>query len=163
MTYDEALVLIEELRGHGRAPFSIEQKQLIERIYPQIMGRNFRKTSCKRCYHDAVIEMVVKLRRTKKMEPKRNCKYIMRAGFVIRHPQIDGGKIYTNANLTDEVAEKYIELFPQKAHMFDRIPDLPEERVEAPAEVTKEAEQASVQPAEEKPAEAQKKRKKAKK
>lgn len=166
MTYEEALAIVEELRGHGRAPFSVEQKQRIEEIYPQIMGRRFRKTSCKRCYHDAVIEMTVKLRRTKKMDSKRKSKYIMRAGFIIRHPQIDNGRIYTNANLTDEVAEKYIELFPAKRVMFDVIPEAvektPEERVEAPVEATKEAEQVSGQPEEKTPAKA-KKRKKAKK
>lgn len=160
MTYDEALVIVEELRGHGRAPFSIQDKQLIKEVYPQIMGRNFRETSCKRCYHDAVIEMAVKLRRTKKMEAPNKCKYRMRAGFIIHTPAIDNGKIYTNANLTDEVAEKYLELFPQKRAMFDVIPEKPAEKpVEAPQEPT----EASVQPSEEKPVKARSKRKKAKK
>ena len=160
MTYDEALVIVEELRGHGRAPFSIEQKQQIAEIYPLIMGRNFRKTSCRRCYHDAVIEMAVKLRRTKKMEVTKKSQYHMRAGFIIHTPAIDNGKIYTNANLTDEVAEKYLELFPQKRAMFDVIPEKP---AETPVEAPEEPTEASVQPSEEKPVKARSKRKKAKK
>ena len=159
MTYDEALVIVEELRGHGRAPFSIEQKQLIEQTYPQIMGRNFRKTSCKRCYHDAVIEMAVKLRKTRVMETPKKCDYKMRAGFIIRHPLVDDGKIYTNANLTNEAAAKYLELFPAKAVMFEVIP----EKKETPVEAPKESEQASVQPREDKAKKARSKRKKAKK
>ena len=155
MTYDEALVIVEELRGHDRAPFSIEQKQRIEEIYPMIMGRRFRKTSCRRCYHDAVIEMAVKLRRTKKMERTEKCDYRMRAGFIIHTPAIDNGKIYTNANLTNEVARRYLELFPQKRVMFEVIPE--------PVEAPEEPKQASVQPTEEKPKKGKSSRKSSKK
>ncbi len=160
MTYDEALVIVEELRGHDRAPFSIEDKQRIEEIYPMIMGRRFRKTSCKRCYHDAVIEMAVKLRRTKKMERYEKCDYRMRAGFIIHTPAIDGGKIYTNANLTNEVAKRYLELFPQKRVMFEQVP---EETAEKPVEAPEESKQASDQPKAEKPKKGRSSRKKAKK
>ena len=160
MTYDEALVIVEELRGHDRAPFSIEQKQRIEEIYPMVMGRKFRKTSCKRCYHDAVIEMAVKLRKTKKMEVTKKCNYRMRAGFIIHTPAIDGGKIYTNANLTDEVTRRYLELFPAKAVMFEQIP---EKSAEKPAEAPAEPKQASVQQDGEKSVKARPKRKSGKK
>ena len=155
MTYDEALVIVEELRGHDRAPFSIEQKQRIEEIYPMIMGRTFRKTSCKRCYHDAVIEMVVKLRKSKKMERTEKCDYRMRAGFIIHTPAIDGGKIYTNANLTNEVARRYLELFPQKRVMFEAVPE--------PVETPEEPAKASDQPREEKPKKGRANSKKSKK
>lgn len=153
MTYDEALVIVEELRGHGNAPFSIEQKQLIADTYLEVMGRKFRRTSCRRCYHDAVIEMAVRLRKEQKMAEK--CDYRMRAGFIIHHPQVDGGKIYTNANLTNEAAEKYLSLFPQKRVMFEQVPEKP---VEAP----EEQKQASDQPSEDKPKKARQNRKKGK-
>lgn len=161
MTYDEALVIVEELRGHGSAPFSIEEKQRIEEVFPQIMGRRFRKTSCKRCYHDAVIEMAVRLRRTKTMERVEKCDYRLRAGFIIRHQLVDDGKIYTNANLTNEAAAKYLELFPQKRNMFDVVPE--EKPVEKPVEAPQEPKQESVQPSGEKPKKAPAKRKKGKK
>ena len=150
MTYEEALVLLEELRGHGRAPFSVQQKQVIQDIYPVITGRKFRKTSCPRCWHDAVIEMTVKSRK-KDNKMAVQCNYHMRAGFIIRHKDINNGTIYTNANLTDEVAEKYLSMFPGKASMFDRIPEKTEEPAQEPAESVSEPEQEVNQPTEEKP------------
>lgn len=87
----------------------------------------------------------------------------MRAGFIIHTPAIENGKIYTNANLTDEVAKRYIELFPQKRSMFDIIPeDEPEQPAQEPVEAPKEETDATDQPSEETPAEARPKRKKGK-
>lgn len=161
MTYDEALVIVTELRGHGNAPFSIPEKRQIEEIYPQIMGRQFRKTSCRRCYHDAVIEMAVKLKRTKAMEQLPHCDYKLRAGFVLRHKQVDDGKIYTNANLTNEAAARYLELFPHKANMFEVIPEpKAAETAETPVQATEGPAEASVQPAPKKAKKAAKKHKK---
>ena len=157
MTYQEALDRVEELRGHGNAPFSIEDKQLIARLYPEITGRTFHKTACRRCYQDAVIEMAVKLRKDQKMKEK--CNYHMRAGFIIRCGDFDNGQIYTNANLTNDVAKRYLERFPNKRNMFDRIP---EEPAETPAEAEEKPSEASVQPQGETPVKAPAKRSKKK-
>ena len=160
MTYEEALAIVEELRGRGNAPFSIEDKRRVSEVYPQIMGRRFRKTSCRRCYHDAVIEMAVQLRKTKKLEKTMaNCDYHLRAGFIIRSPKVDEGRIYTNANLTNEVAKRYLELFPGKRNMFDVIP---EEPAETPTESVEAKAEESVKPSEKKPAKARSKRSKKK-
>ncbi len=160
MTYNEALVIVEELKGVGKAPFSIEQKGKIAEIFPLIMGRKFRKTSCPRCYHDAVIEMAVRLRKEKKMPEK--CNYRMRAGFIIHNPAIDNGKIYTNANLTDDVARRFLELYPQKANMFEVIPAAEEKPAETPPVATEAVNEASVQPSEKKAKKGRSKRKKGK-
>ena len=157
MTYKEALDRVEELRGRMSAPFSIEDKQLIARLYPEITGRTFHKTACRRCYQDAVIEMAVKLRKEQKMREK--CDYHMRAGFIIRCGDFDNGEIYTNANLTNDVARRYLERFPQKRAMFDRIP---EERAETPVQAEKEQSDKVVQPSGEKAVKTPAKRKKRK-
>jgi hypothetical protein len=145
MTYEEALARVEELRGHGNAPFSVEQKRLIARMYPEVMGKAFRRTACQRCYHDAVIEMTIKLRKEQKMREK--CDYHMRAGFIIRCGDFDNGEIYTNANLTNDVAKRYLERFPNKRVMFDRIP---EETAEMPVQGEKEPSKQVVQPSQKK-------------
>ena len=72
----------------------------------------------------------------------------------------DGGKIYTNANLTNEVAKRYLELFPQKRVMFETVH---EEAAEKPVEAPEEPKQASDQPKAEKPKKGRSSRKKAKK
>lgn len=157
MTYEEALDKIAELRGQGNAPFSVEQKRLISLMYPEIMGKPFRRTACQRCYHDAVIEMAVKLRKDQKMREK--CDYHMRAGFIIRCGDFDNGEIYTNANLTNDVARRYLERFPQKRVMFDRIP---EETAETPVQAEKEPSEQVVQPSRKSPAKGGSKHKKRK-
>lgn len=53
---------------------------------------------------------------------KEKCKFRMRAGFIINCPAFEGGKIYTNDNLTDAVAEKYLAKFPKNADMFQELP-----------------------------------------
>ena len=157
MTYQEALDRVQELRGHGNAPFSVEQKRLIAQMYPEILGKPFRRTACQRCYHDAVIEMALKLRKEQKMREK--CDYHMRAGFIIRCGDFDGGEIYTNANLTNDVARRYLERFPNKRVMFDRIP---EETAETPAQAAKEPSKQVVQPSGKKAVKTPAKRKKRK-
>ena len=101
--------------------------------------------------------MAVKLRKEQKMREK--CDYHMRAGFVIRCGDFDGGEIYTNANLTNDVARRYLERFPAKRVMFDRIP---EEPAETPVQATKEPAKQVVQPSRKSPAKGGSKRKKRK-
>lgn len=89
-----------------------------------MLGKRFRKTSCQQCYHDALIEICLYLKNHNTMANQK--KYIMRAGFIIHSPVFDGGKVYTNDNLTDDVAERYMDMFPVKKSMFDRNPNYTE-------------------------------------
>ena len=79
------------------------------------------------------------------MEVTKKCNYHMRAGFIINSPLIDDGKIYTNANLTYDVAAKYLEMFPGKRDMFDVVPEEEPQQAETPVEEEEPA-KASVQP-----------------
>ena len=90
---------------------------------------------------------------------REKCDYHMRAGFIIRCGDFDGGEIYTNANLTNDVARRYLERFPNKRKMFDRIP---EEPAETPVQAEKEPSDKVVQPSGEKAVKTPAKRKKRK-
>lgn len=59
------------------------------------------------------------------------CNYRMKAGFIISCPDFHGGKIFTNENLTDEVAAEYLDKFPGMQDYFQKVP---KEKVEKPAE-----------------------------
>lgn len=50
----------------------------------------------------------------------------MRAGFIINCPTFRGGQIFSNDNLTDEVAEEYIKRFPSNRDLFDVAEDAPD-------------------------------------
>lgn len=126
MTYSEAKTALEKLQGKQDASFSNAEKRKIEELYFEVLRKTFVHTSCQQCYHDAVIEMTLYLRKYRKLKAK--CNYRMRAGFIISCPDFYSGKIFTNENLTDKVAKEYLERYPKQEIMFSEIPEteLPE-------------------------------------
>ena len=46
----------------------------------------------------------------------------LKAGAVLSCPAFHGGTIYTNANLTDDIAREYLEMFPERAILFAQLP-----------------------------------------
>ena len=144
MTYDEAITISERLKAHLNTndAFSVSEKAEIEALYAAVLDKPFKRTRCQRCYHDALIEVVVYLRKEGKMKEKTA--YALRAGFIIHCPSFHNGKIYTNNNLTDEIAAEYLSIFPSKRPMFSKIPDpTPKEAVSLPSDDAKDAEAAN--------------------
>ena len=111
---------LEGLRARYDAPYNPSDKLLIRRLYREVLGKEMRKTSCQTCYHDAVVEMYCYIKNKGRMAKTR--KYLLKAGAVIQNPNFEGGKVYTNVNLTDAVAEKYLKKYPGRAVLFQRIP-----------------------------------------
>ena len=66
----EVVSKLEVLRG--QVALSTSDKSDIELMYQQVLGKDFVKTSCNDCYHDAVIEMYLYLKRTGNMKEKSN-------------------------------------------------------------------------------------------
>lgn len=121
MTIEEARASIMDLRGRFASPYNQTDKGLIERLYWAVLGRVFRPTSCQNCYHDAVIEIYSYLKKHDTMAEEK--KYLLKAGAIINTPAFDEGKIYSNANLTDDVARRYLEKFPNQVVLFQKLPD----------------------------------------
>lgn len=126
MTYKEAILIVEDLKGRFDAPFGSSDKQNIERLYTEVLRKRFVPTSCQQCYHDALIEIYVKLKKDKKMA--KVCNYRLKAGFIISCPDFYNGKIFTNENLTDKVAKEYLAKYPKMEDYFQKIP--PEDLIE---------------------------------
>lgn len=120
MTVDEAKNIISELRERFDAPFNSADKNTIEKLYVAVLGRTFVPTTCQQCYHDAVIEIYHFLRNNNKMAEKSN--YVLRAGAIIMNPNFEGGKVYTNDNLTDKVAAAFLKKYPKQKVLFQRVP-----------------------------------------
>ncbi len=121
MEISEAYALIEELKGRYDSPFSSEDKNTIERLYGSVLGKTFRPTSCQQCYHDALIEIYHYLKKNGKMAEKSN--FILKAGAIIHSPVFENGKVFTNDNLTDEVAMNYLAKFPGQIVLFQKVPE----------------------------------------
>ena len=120
MRYDEAMAMVGGLRERFDAPYDEEDKRRVVLLYREVMRKEFQPTTCQQCYHDAVIEIYLKLKKNKKM-PKK-CNYRLRAGFIISCPDFMNGKIFTNENLTDKVAKQYLDKYPNMETYFSELP-----------------------------------------
>ena len=120
MTYEEATAKVGELKARFDSPFDSTDKAVIETLYNEVTRKRFVPTTCQQCYHDALIEIYLKLKKEKAM-PK-TCNYAMKAGFIISCPDFYNGKIFTNENLTDKVAHEYLTKYPHMESYFQKIP-----------------------------------------
>lgn len=125
MMYREALQLADELKARFDAGFSTSEKESIAKLYVEVLRKELKRTNCNDCYRDALIEVCNYLKREKKMKEK--CAYSLLAGVILQ--DFESGKIYTNANLTDEAAESYLKKFPKQIQMFAQKPENWEERI----------------------------------
>lgn len=91
---------------------SPDDKIFIESYFERITQKGFSKRGCNSCYADAFIEMYTHY---KKYGIKIMGKFKLKRGVVLHF----GNKVYTNANLTDEIAEKYLKEFPKQEKLFE--------------------------------------------
>lgn len=124
MGIEEVVNQMQELGS--KASLSSSDKLEIERLYYEMLGKTFHKTSCGDCYRDAAIEIYLYLKRNGKMKEKSN--YALKNGVLLQ-PEFGNSSFYTNANLTDEVAEKYLAKHPKNINMFAVFPNDWKERV----------------------------------
>lgn len=125
MEYREALNMADDLKTRFDAGFSISDKESIDELYSAVLRKELKRTNCNDCYRDALIEVYNYLRIEKKMKEK--CAYSLLSGMIIQ--DFENGKVYTNANLTDDVAESYLKRFPKQIQMFARFPENWEDRI----------------------------------
>lgn len=121
MELAEAKKIIEELRGRFDAPFGSTDKSTIENLYYEVLGKDFVPTSCQQCYHDGLIEIYHYIKKYGKMAEKLN--YRLKAGAIINCPAFMDGKVFSNDNLTDEIAEEYLKEFPNNVDLFQKVPE----------------------------------------
>lgn len=133
MTYEQAMNVSERLRAHLNGAFSTSERSEIAQLYEAVLAKPFKRTNCQRCFHDALIEVICFLKKEQRMAERG--RWSMRAGFIIRTPDFENGKIYTNDNLTDDVAERYMTQYPSKREMFVERKDFAFKAVETPEAV----------------------------
>lgn len=121
MTYEEAKAKVAELKKKFDNPFSEADKRQITELYYEVLRKELMPTTCQQCYHDALIEVYLFLKKNKTMRQK--CNYRLRAGYIISCPDFYNGKIFTNENLTDKVAKEYLERYPNQEGYFSEVPD----------------------------------------
>lgn len=128
LTYDEAIRLLEDMKGRFNDGFSSLDHSIIEQLYGKVLNRVFTRTGCNDCYRDAYVLIYSTLKRTKEM-PTRKSQYILKAGALLRKP--GSNKFYANPLPNDEVPESYLAEFPNQINLFASYPPDWEERVKA--------------------------------
>ena len=118
MTIPEIIDKMKELGG--KPSLSSSDKGLVEQLYKEVLDKTFVRTSCGDCYRDAAIEIYTYLRRYGKMKEKSN--YALKNGVVLQMG-FSSSEMYTNANLTDEAAERYLAKNPGDIKYFSRAPE----------------------------------------
>lgn len=125
----EVIDVVNRLKELGSiASLSSSGKAEIENLYVLVLDKKFVRTSCSDCYHDAVIEMSVYLNKNGKMKEKSE--YGLKNGVLLQMG-FGSSEMYTNGNLTDEAAEKYLAKYPDNIKYFSKKPDDWEERVKS--------------------------------
>lgn len=117
MGVEDVLLKLKELMGESL--LTLSQKEEISRLYKLVLAKNFIKTSCNDCYKDALIEMYAYLKKHGKMKEKSN--YTLKNGALIQL-EFGSSEMYTNANITDEIAEKFLSENPNNRRFFSELP-----------------------------------------
>ena len=118
MTVDEVKILLSDLNRGYNTPYSSAEQATIERLYYEVLGKRLSGCRFPDKWHDAVLEINSYIKKHGKMKEKSN--YKLRAGVIL---QIAGSsEIYTNDNLTDEVAAAFLKEHPNATGRFEVIP-----------------------------------------
>lgn len=117
MTTTEAYNTLMAL-SRADKPYSSAEEYQIAKLYTEVTGRTVRDCNCKDKWSDAIYEALHYIKTNGKMKEK--CNYRLLRGVVIH---VSGSSVvYTNDNLTDEVARKFLAENPNAVGRFEYIP-----------------------------------------
>lgn len=125
MDYKEVMTTLQSMKSHFNDGFSTLDRSYLDRLHYNIFGRDITNRGCSDCYRDAFILINNYLKKNKTMPQK--CNYRLKPGAVIQF--FGKSAIYSNPNLTDEIAEKYLGLNSDNKCMFSDLPSDWEARV----------------------------------
>lgn len=113
------------MRGRFDDGFSAIDRKFLEKIHFLLFGRVITNKGCGNCYRDAFLIIYTHLKKIKTM-PQPSI-YKLKPGVVIQF--FGNSTVYTNSNLTDETAEKYLAQNTNNKRFFSDLPSNWEERV----------------------------------
>lgn len=135
---NQLLEVLSELHKKAmKGELSDSDKAFVQNQCELILRRKMVKY-CDNSYHDTVVEMTLKLKNIETMEQLKKSNYLLKNGVILQNVVARDPNIYTNANLTDSVAEEYLRQEPKRIVKFaahpedwhERIKKLPEPKPE---------------------------------
>lgn len=118
MTYEETITRLKEMESRYQDGFSSLDRSLLDSLYFNIFGREITNRGCSDCYRDAYMEILIYLKRTKAMPKKSD--FVLKPGAIITF--FGEPKCYSNANITDEAALRFLALNPSNEKLFESLP-----------------------------------------
>lgn len=118
MTYEETIQRLQEMESRYNDGFSSLDRSYLDSLYFAFFGREITNKGCSDCYRDAYMEILIKLKKTKEM-PKKS-EYVLKPGAIITF--FGEPKCYTNANITDEAALRFLSQNPRNESLFEALP-----------------------------------------
>lgn len=135
MTYESTMQRLQEMESRYNDGFSSLDRSYLDSLYYDLFGREITNKGCGDCYRDAYMEICIKLKKTKAMPKKSD--FVLKAGAIITF--FGEARCYSNANLTDEAALRFLALNPNNEKLFESLPSDWQTRLpksdEAPEEV----------------------------
>lgn len=116
---------LREMEGRYNSGFSSLDRNFLDSLYFELFGKQITNTGCSNCYRDAYIEICTKMKRENKME--KTTDFQLKAGAVLTF--FGSPVAYTNSNLTDEVALRYLAMNVNNVRMFAHLPSNWESRL----------------------------------
>lgn len=118
MTYEETMTRLKEMESRYQDGFSSLDRSLLDSLYFTIFGREITNRGCSDCYRDAYMEILIYLKRTNTMPKKSD--FVLKPGAIITF--FGEPKCYSNANITDEAALRFLALNPSNEKLFESLP-----------------------------------------
>jgi hypothetical protein len=131
MTYNEALTESNELKGYYENGSLLHYYERLSALYWAVCRKTIRQCNCPDKYTDALLEIIYRLKKSTEIMTESISRLC--GGIVL---QI-GNKVYTNANLTDEVARKFLTDFPARKDWFSVLPPKVKTEVKATTKASK--------------------------
>lgn len=119
MTYEETMTRLKEMESRYQDGFSSLDRSLLDNLYFNIFGREITNRGCSDCYRDAYMEILIYLKRNKAMPKKSD--FVLKAGAIITF--FGEPKCYSNANITDEAALRFLAINPSNEKLFEKLPE----------------------------------------
>lgn len=119
MTYEETITRLKEMESRYQDGFSSLDRSLLDSLYFNIFGREITNRGCSDCYRDAYMEILIYLKRNKAMPKKSD--FVLKPGAIITF--FGEPKCYSNANITDEAALRFLAMNPSNEKLFEHLPE----------------------------------------
>lgn len=101
--------------------FSFADRRFLDRLHYRLFGKTITNKGCSDCYRDAYALIKIQLKKNPTMAEKNQCGYRLKAGALVQF--FGESTVYTNHNLTDEVAERFLKKNPAMKKLFAEMPD----------------------------------------